>query len=78
MHVSESREFPLYFTLPITPADSTCSVGLTMARLILAKLHFKFDVEAVDKNLDWVGKARFRLLWDKPELWVRLNGRKGA
>ena len=49
-----------------------------MARLILAKLHFKFDVEAADKNLDWVGKARFRLLWDKPELWVRLNERKGA
>lgn len=51
------------------------SVGLTMARLILTKLHFKFDVEAVDKNLDWVAKTRFRLLWDKPDLWMRLKER---
>ncbi|KAK0639400.1 benzoate 4-monooxygenase cytochrome P450 [Cercophora newfieldiana] len=52
------------------------SVGLTIARLILAKVFFKFDMEAVDKNLDWVGKTRFRLLWDKPKLWVQLNERE--
>lgn len=54
---------------------NVCRLGLTIARLILAKLFFKFEIEAVDKKLDWVGKTRFRLLWDKPELWMRLKER---
>jgi len=48
-------------------------VGLTMMRLVMAKLHFQFDVELVDKELDWLKKTVFRLLWDKPELVVRLR-----
>jgi len=40
-------------------------LGLNIARLIFAKLFFKFEVETVDKKLDWVGKTRFRSLWDK-------------
>lgn len=46
-----------------------------MMRLIMAKLHFQFDVELVDKELDWLNKTIFRLLWDKPELVVRLRSK---
>ncbi|GAB1312409.1 Averantin hydroxylase (Fragment) [Madurella fahalii] len=51
------------------------AVGLCKLRLIMAKLHFKFDLEAADTELDWVAKTKFRLLWDKPALMVRLRER---
>lgn len=56
-------------------ADRLCRVGLIKVRLIMAKLHFNFDVEAVDKKLDWVKNSQFRLLWDKPALDVYLKER---
>ena len=42
-------------------------------RLIMAKIHFLFDMEAVDPNLDWIEKTVFRLLWVKPPLMARLK-----
>ena len=51
---------------------------MVKVRLIMAKLHFNFDVEAVDKKLDWVQKAKFRLLWDKPALDVYLKERNAV
>ncbi|KAK5658484.1 hypothetical protein OQA88_1873 [Cercophora sp. LCS_1] len=50
-------------------------VALTKLRLIMAKLHYKFDMEAVEKDLDWIDKAKFRLLWAKPPLVVKLTER---
>ncbi|KAK3343689.1 benzoate 4-monooxygenase cytochrome P450 [Lasiosphaeria hispida] len=51
-------------------------LALTEIRLIMAKLHYKYDIEAVDKNFDWVGNAVFRLLWDKPALMVTVRERE--
>jgi len=48
-------------------------VALTEMRLIMAKVHFLFDVEAVDPNLDWIQKIVFRLLWAPPRLMARLE-----
>jgi hypothetical protein len=39
----------------------------------MAKVHFVFDVEAVDPNLDWIQKIVFRLLWVPPSLMAHLE-----
>ncbi|KAK1830712.1 cytochrome P450 [Podospora conica] len=49
------------------------SLALTEMRLIMAKVHFLFDVEAVNPDLDWIDKTVFRLLWAKPPLMARLT-----
>lgn len=44
--------------------------------LILAKLLFTYDLELLDKNLDWEGQSYMHVQWWKPELWVRFKERK--
>jgi len=51
-------------------------LALTEARLIIAQLHFQYDIEPVDKNLNWVGQSKLSVVWNKPELWVHLRERK--
>lgn len=46
--------------------------------LILAKIFFKFDLELINKNLDWEGESQGHILWWKPKLYVRFIGRNGA
>ncbi|KAF2677436.1 cytochrome P450 [Lentithecium fluviatile CBS 122367] len=40
--------------------------------LILAKMHWTYDFELVDKNLDWEGSSHMHVMWWKPDLWVRV------
>ncbi|KAF2106292.1 cytochrome P450 monooxygenase-like protein [Lophiotrema nucula] len=42
-------------------------------RLIAAKLLFKFDLELVDKELDWMAANKVFTLWEKPSLMVKLH-----
>jgi len=44
--------------------------------MIMAQLHFQYEIELVDKNLNWVGQSKFGVVWSKPELWVHLRERK--
>ena len=44
-------------------------------RTILAKLHFKYDLELVDKNLDWQKESKMHTLWQKPQLFVKIKDR---
>ncbi|KAK4227343.1 cytochrome P450, partial [Podospora fimiseda] len=53
-------------------------VGLIQLRIIMAKLHFNFDIEAVDNNLDWIRDTDFRLLWDKPAMNVYIKERNAV
>ena len=46
--------------------------------LILAKLHFTYDMELVNKNLDWEGQSHIHVMWWKPDLYVRFTPREGA
>lgn len=39
---------------------------------ILAKLHFRYDIELVDQNLDWEGTSHMHVMWWKPDLNVRI------
>lgn len=44
-------------------------------RTTLAKLHFKFDLELVDKTFDWQESSRMHTLWQKPALPMRVRTR---
>ena len=44
---------------------------------IMAKLHWSFETEMVDPGLDWVGKSKMHVQWDKPHLDIRFLPRKG-
>lgn len=43
--------------------------------LILAKLHYKYDLELVNPELDWEGQSTVHVMWSKPELLVRIKPR---
>lgn len=44
-------------------------------RLILAKLIWNFDIDLDSRSEAWLEKNTAFLLWEKPELWVRLTPR---
>ncbi|KAI1281081.1 cytochrome P450 [Xylaria sp. FL0933] len=41
----------------------------------IAKLHFKYDLELLSKDLDWHGESRMHTLWHKPKMFVRVKSR---
>lgn len=45
-------------------------------RTTLAKLHYVFDLELLDKDLDWQDQSRMHTLWRKPPLKVRVRDRE--
>lgn len=67
-----SREYTLPWQHNFQLTDPH-SVALTEMRLIMAKVHFLFDVESADPDLDWIQKTVFRLLWAPPRLMARLE-----
>ena len=44
-------------------------------RIILAKLYWNFDVELLDRNVDWHGASRMHTLWKKPGVNVKVFNR---
>ena len=46
--------------------------------LILAKLLFVFDMDLLDKDLDWEGQSHVHVQWWKPELRVRFTEKSGG
>ncbi|KAH7141623.1 cytochrome P450 [Dactylonectria macrodidyma] len=45
--------------------------------LILAKLHYEFDLELLDEELDWLEQSRMHVMWWKPALNVRFKSVPG-
>ena len=43
--------------------------------MTLAKLHFLYDLELIDRNIDWQRDSRMYLLWKKPPLMVVIHRR---
>ena len=43
--------------------------------LILTKMLFRYDLELVDENLDWLAQSKVHVMWWKPELWIRFTER---
>ncbi|CAJ0553060.1 Ff.00g115720.m01.CDS01 [Fusarium sp. VM40] len=46
--------------------------------LILSKLHYDYDLELVDDQLDWLGQSRMHVMWWKPSLNVRFRKVNGS
>lgn len=46
-------------------------------RVILSKMLYAFDLELVDKNLDWEAQSSAWVLWWKPELNMKITKRPG-
>ena len=44
--------------------------------LLLAKMHFVYDLELVDERLDWEGSSHLHVQFWKPNLWIRFSRRK--
>ncbi|KAL4799279.1 benzoate 4-monooxygenase cytochrome P450 [Aspergillus venezuelensis] len=40
---------------------------------VLAKLHFTYDLEWINRNMDWHRDSRMATLWQKPDLIVRVH-----
>lgn len=51
-------------------------MGWLEVRMILAKLHFSYDLELVNKEVDWHRDSKMHTLWNKPKLRVRVARRK--
>ncbi|PVI03628.1 benzoate 4-monooxygenase cytochrome P450 [Periconia macrospinosa] len=49
------------------------SLGWMEMRIIMAKLHFVFDLELTDPDLDWQGSSRMHTLWQNPQLQMRVQ-----
>ncbi|MCJ1426416.1 hypothetical protein MMC29_004319 [Sticta canariensis] len=41
--------------------------------LLMAKLHWRYDLDLVDKNLDWEGQSHMHVIWWKPALDIRFS-----
>lgn len=51
------------------------SLAYAEMRLILAKLIWNFDIDIDPRSEEWLEKNTAFLLWEKPDLWVRLTPR---
>jgi len=51
-------------------------MGWMEMRSVLAKLHFTFDMELVNRGLDWHRDSEMHTLWKKPDLKVWLTRRQ--
>lgn len=46
-------------------------------RVILAKMFYAYDLEPIDKDLDWEKESKAWVLWRKPPVNVRIKKRDG-
>ncbi|KAL3417255.1 BCL4p [Phlyctema vagabunda] len=44
--------------------------------LVLAKMHFRYDLELIDRELDWLEQSSMYVMWWKPELLIRFKYRE--
>ena len=51
-------------------------MGWMEMRSVIEKINFNFEMELVNRGLDWNSDSEMNKLWKKPDLKVRLNRRK--
>lgn len=57
-------------------AGKFCSFAYVEMSLMLAKIFYQYDLELVDKDLNWEGQSHMHVMWWKPALHVRFHERK--
>ncbi|KAK2616586.1 hypothetical protein QQS21_000409 [Conoideocrella luteorostrata] len=64
---------------PFSLGSRSCmgrTLGWMELQTIMAKLIYKYDLELVNKNLDWHRDSTMHTLWEKPSLMVQVHPRK--
>jgi len=56
---------------------SLSSLAYLELRCIVAKVMYAYDLELVDKELDWEKKSKAWAMWWKPDLDVKITKRPG-
>jgi hypothetical protein len=51
------------------------SIAWMELNLTMCKLHYKYDLELVNADLDWHRDSRMHIVWHKPEMMVRVSSR---
>ncbi|KAH0035830.1 benzoate 4-monooxygenase cytochrome P450, partial [Aureobasidium melanogenum] len=51
------------------------SLAWTELNLAMCKLHYKYDLELVNADLDWHRDSKMHIVWHKPEMMVRVRPR---
>lgn len=54
------------------------SLAFIELRLMLAKLFLQYDLVHLNPEVRWVNESKMFILWNKPDLRVRLVPRPGA
>ena len=67
---SKSFLHPFSFAL-----SDISSLGWMELRTTIAKLHFRYDLELLDADMDWHSASKMHTLWQKPPLGVRVTPR---
>lgn len=49
------------------------SFALVEINLIMAKMHFAYDLELRDADLDWLEQSQMHVMWSKPAMHVRFH-----
>lgn len=58
---------------PANLAFRLSSFALMEISLIMAKMHWMYDLDLVNKKLDWEGQSHMHILWWKPALNIRFS-----
>lgn len=53
------------------------SLALMELRVILGRMLWSYDMEAVNPNVDWMTNQKAYVLWEKPELFIKYTRRAG-
>jgi hypothetical protein len=53
------------------------SVAYMEINLILARLIWTYDMEIVNKSMDWESESSLHVMWSKPDLKVRFRQARG-
>lgn len=57
----------------LTPGCDPASLGWLEIQTIMAKIIYRYDLELVDKDLDWQRDSRMHTTWEKPSMRVRVK-----
>ena len=49
-----------------------CSLAYMELRVIIARIIWNFDFELVNKEMDWFRDSRVFIMWDKPDLMLKI------
>ncbi|KAI3316790.1 benzoate 4-monooxygenase cytochrome P450 [Xylariaceae sp. AK1471] len=76
--LGEKTEDILDATQPFSLGSRGCmgrSLGLLELRLIMTKMIWKYDLELLDKSMDWHRDSLMQTLWQKPKMRVKVRDR---